>query len=57
MLNSLTPNINNLSGKVNEDNIAHIYATVAVNNSAKLDRILAKLRDIPDVYETRRADN
>lgn len=57
MLNSLTPNINNLSGKVNEDNIAHIYATVAVNNSAKLDRILAKLHDIPDVYETRRADN
>lgn len=57
MLNSLTPNINNLSGKVNEDNIAHIYATVAVNNSAKLNRILAKLRDIPDVYETRRADN
>ena len=57
MLNSLTPNINNLSGKVNEDNIAHIYATVAVNNSTKLDRILAKLRDIPDVYETRRADN
>ncbi|GGG32090.1 GTP pyrophosphokinase [Lactobacillus apis] len=57
MLNSLTPNINNLSGKVNEDNIAHIYATVAVNNSAKLDRILVKLRDIPDVYETRRADN
>ncbi|MCT6889959.1 MAG: bifunctional (p)ppGpp synthetase/guanosine-3',5'-bis(diphosphate) 3'-pyrophosphohydrolase, partial [Lactobacillus sp.] len=32
-LNTLTPNINNISGKVNEDNIAHIYATVAVNNS------------------------
>ncbi len=56
-LNSLTPNINNLSGKVNEENIAHIYATVAVNNSAQLDSILSKLRDIPDVYETRRADN
>lgn len=56
-LNSLTPNINNLSGKVNEENIAHIYATVAVNNSAQLNSILSKLRDIPDVYETRRADN
>ncbi|BDR60551.1 RelA/SpoT family protein [Lactobacillus xylocopicola] len=56
-LNSLTPNINNLSGKVNEENIAHIYATVAVNNSSQLDSILTKLRDIPDVYETRRADN
>lgn len=56
-LNSLTPNINNLSGKVNDENIAHIYATVAVNNSGQLDSILTKLRDIPDVYETRRADN
>lgn len=56
-LNSLTPNINNLSGKVNDDNIAHIYATVAVTNSNQLDGILSKLRDIPDVYETRRADN
>ena len=56
-LNTLTPNINNISGKVNEDNIAHIYATVAVNNSAQLDGILTKLRDIPDIYQTRRADN
>ncbi|MDF7638981.1 bifunctional (p)ppGpp synthetase/guanosine-3',5'-bis(diphosphate) 3'-pyrophosphohydrolase [Lactobacillus sp. ESL0791] len=56
-LNSLTPNINNLSGKVNDENIAHIYATIAVKNSAALDDILSKLRDIPDVYETRRADN
>ncbi|UZX28908.1 RelA/SpoT family protein [Lactobacillus helsingborgensis] len=56
-LNTLTPNINNISGKVNEDNIAHIYATVAVNNSAQLDGILTMLRDIPDIYQTRRADN
>ncbi|WEV70218.1 bifunctional (p)ppGpp synthetase/guanosine-3',5'-bis(diphosphate) 3'-pyrophosphohydrolase [Lactobacillus sp. ESL0785] len=56
-LNSVTTNINNLSGKVNEENIAHIYATVAVRNSAQLDEILSKLRDVPDVYETRRADN
>jgi GTP diphosphokinase / guanosine-3',5'-bis(diphosphate) 3'-diphosphatase len=56
-LNSVTSNINNLSGKVNEENIAHIYATVAVNNSEQLEEILAKLRDIPDVYQTRRADN
>ncbi|RMC24373.1 MULTISPECIES: bifunctional (p)ppGpp synthetase/guanosine-3',5'-bis(diphosphate) 3'-pyrophosphohydrolase [unclassified Lactobacillus] len=56
-LNSVTSNINNLSGKVNEENIAHIYTTVAVNNSGQLEGILAKLRDIPDVYQTRRADN
>jgi guanosine-3',5'-bis(diphosphate) 3'-pyrophosphohydrolase len=56
-LNSLTSNINNISGKVNEENIAHIYVTVAVRNSDQLSDILAKLRDIPDVYETKRTDN
>lgn len=56
-LNSLTKNINNISGKVNEDNIAHIYVTVAVKNANQLDEILSKLRDIPDVYETKRSDN
>lgn len=56
-LNSLTSNINNISGKVNEENIAHIYVTVAVKNSGQLNDILHKLRDIPDVYETKRSDN
>lgn len=56
-LNSLTKNINNISGKVNEENIAHIYVTVAVKNADQLSDILSKLRDIPDVYETKRSDN
>ena len=56
-LNSLTKNINNISGKVNDENIAHIYVTVSVKNATQLDDILSKLRDIPDVYETKRSDN
>lgn len=56
-LNSLTKNVNNISGKVNEENIAHIYVTVAVKNADQLSDILSKLRDIPDVYETKRSDN
>lgn len=56
-LNSLTKNINNISGKVNEENIAHIYVTVAVKDAGQLEEILSKLRDIPDVYETKRSDN
>ena len=56
-MNSLTKNINNISGKVNEDNVAHMYVTVAVRNADQLDEILSKLRDIPDVYETKRSDN
>ena len=56
-LNSLTKNINNISGKVNDENIAHFYVTVSVNNSSQLQGILSKLHDIPDVYETKRSDN
>ncbi|MBD5431878.1 RelA/SpoT family protein [Lactobacillus agrestimuris] len=56
-LNSLTTNINNISGKVNDENIAHIYVTVAVRNAEQLRDILSKLRDLPDVYETKRSDN
>ncbi len=56
-LNSLTKNINNISGKVNDENIAHIYVTVSVKNAKQLDDILTQLRDIPDIYETKRSDN
>lgn len=56
-LNSLTKNINNISGKVNDENIAHIYVTVAVKNATQLKKILSQLRDIPDVYEAKRSDN
>lgn len=56
-LNSLTKNISNISGKVNDDNIGHIYVTVAVSSASQLKDILSKLRDIPDVYETKRSDN
>ena len=34
-----------------------MYCTVAVRNADQLDEILSKLRDIPDVYETKRSDN
>lgn len=56
-LNSLTKNINNISGKVNDENIAHIYVTVSVSHAKQLADILSKLRDIPDVYETKRSDS
>lgn len=56
-LNSLTTNITNISGKVNDDNIAHIYVTLSVKDVAQLDDILAKLRSLPDVYETKRSEN
>ncbi|MDO4912287.1 MAG: bifunctional (p)ppGpp synthetase/guanosine-3',5'-bis(diphosphate) 3'-pyrophosphohydrolase [Lactobacillus sp.] len=56
-LNSLTSNITNISGKVNDDNVAHIYITLSVKNATQLQDILQKLRDLPDVYETKRSIN
>lgn len=56
-LNSLTKNIKNISGKVNEDNIAHVYVTVSVRDVEQLDNILSRLKDIPDIYEAKRSDN
>ena len=56
-LNVLTKNITNVSASVNEENIAHFYITVEVRNAAQLNDIMAKLRDIPDVYDTKRTDN
>lgn len=56
-LNALTQNITNVSASINDDNIAHFYITVEVKNAAQLNDIMAKLRDIPDVYDTKRTDN
>ena len=56
-LNSMTKNITNVSASVNDDNIAHFYITVEVKNAEQLNDIMAKLRDIPDVYDTKRTDN
>ncbi|MBW9307963.1 bifunctional (p)ppGpp synthetase/guanosine-3',5'-bis(diphosphate) 3'-pyrophosphohydrolase [Lactobacillus delbrueckii] len=56
-LNALTKNITNVSASVNEENIAHFYITVEVKNATQLNDIMAKLRDIPDVYDTKRTDN
>jgi GTP pyrophosphokinase len=57
VLNSQTKNIDNISGKVDSNNMAHIYTTVAVKNADHLDQIISRLRDIPNVYEVKRADN
>lgn len=57
VLNSLTKNIENVSGKVDDDNMAHIYLTVKVQNAGHLDKIIGRLRDVPNVYEVKRADS
>ncbi len=56
-LNSKTKNIVNISGKVDSNNMAHIYATVSVRDAAHLEDILSRMRDVPNVYEAKRSIN
>ena len=56
-LNSKTKNIVNISGKVDSNNMAHIYATVSVRDAAHLEDILTRMRDVPNVYEAKRSIN
>ncbi|QNQ82170.1 RelA/SpoT family protein [Lactobacillus sp. PV012] len=56
-LNTKTQNIVNISGKVDNNNMAHIYATVSVRDAAHLEDILVRMRDIPNVYEAKRSNN
>lgn len=56
-LNSKTKNIINISGKTDNNNMAHIYATVSVRDTAHLEEIMGRLRDIANVYEVKRSVN
>lgn len=56
-LNSKTKNIVNISGKVDSNNMAHIYAIVSVRDAAHLEDILSRMRDVPNVYEAKRSIN
>lgn len=37
--------------------MAHIYATVSVRDTAHLEEIMGRLRDIANVYEVKRSVN
>ncbi|MCD2255798.1 RelA/SpoT family protein [Agrilactobacillus fermenti] len=54
-LNSQTKNLNNVNGRVDHNKMANIHVTVGVNNSAHLERLIDSLKNIPDIYEVKRA--
>ncbi len=56
-LNSNTKNLVSINGKIDNNNMAHIYTTVSVKNSAHLEDILSKIKDVPNVYEAKRSDS
>ncbi len=56
-LNSQSKNLASITGKVDNNNMAHIYVTVAVKNALHLEEILARIKDVPNVYEAKRSDS
>lgn len=54
-LNAGSKNLNNVNGRVDHNKMANIYVTVGVRNAQHLDKIIDSLKNIPDVYEVKRA--
>lgn len=56
-LNALSKNINNINGRVDHNKMVNIYITVGVRNAQHLDKITTSLKNIPNVYEVKRAQD
>ncbi|MCH4170463.1 MAG: bifunctional (p)ppGpp synthetase/guanosine-3',5'-bis(diphosphate) 3'-pyrophosphohydrolase [Lactobacillus sp.] len=54
-LNAQTKNLNNINGRVDHNKMADIHVTVGVNNAAHLERLIDSVKNIPDIYEVKRA--
>ncbi|WP_155287228.1 RelA/SpoT family protein [Lacticaseibacillus zhaodongensis] len=56
VLNAQTKNLNNINGRVDHDQMADIHVTVGINNLHQLDHMIDAIKNIPDVYEVKRAN-
>lgn len=56
VLNAQTKNLNNINGRVDHDQMADIHVTVGINNLAHLDHMIDAIKNIPDIYEVKRAN-
>lgn len=54
-LNAQTKSLNNVVGRVDHDKMADIHVTVGIRNLAHLDRLMDSVKNIPDIYEVKRA--
>lgn len=54
VVNTMTKNLNSVNGRVDSNKIAVITLRVGIQNLAQLDRIVDKIKNIPDVYSVRR---
>lgn len=54
VVNTMTRNLNNVNGRVDNNRMATITLTVAIPNLNHLEKIIEKVKMIPDVYSVRR---
>ncbi len=54
VINSMTKNLNSVNGKIDENKIATITLKLGIQNLSQLDKIVDKIKNIPDVYSVRR---
>lgn len=54
VINSMTKNLNSVNGKIDENKIATITLKLGIQNLSQLDKIVDKIKKIPDVYSVRR---
>ncbi|WP_163652923.1 bifunctional (p)ppGpp synthetase/guanosine-3',5'-bis(diphosphate) 3'-pyrophosphohydrolase [Listeria sp. PSOL-1] len=57
VINSLTSNINGVNAKVDNNKMATLVVTLQIHNISHLQRVVDKIKQIPDVYTVRRLMN
>lgn len=54
VLNSFSNRLNNVNGRVDNDQMATIRVTLGIHDTNELERIIDKISQVPDVYSIRR---
>ena len=54
VVNTMTKNLSSVNGKVDSNKIAVITVKIGIQNLSQLDKIVDKIKNIPDVYTVRR---
>lgn len=57
VVNSLTSNINGVNAKVDQNKMATLVLTLQIHNINHLQRVVDKIKQIPDIYAVRRLMN
>ena len=56
VINAQTTALNKINGRVDHDKMADIHVTVGVRNLAHLDKLMDAVKNVPDIYEVKRAN-